>query len=457
MPGSFKVTPVVSDESIIVEFMIVMGTRPEAIKMLPLVRALEDHPRFRPFVVTTGQHPGVVESILAKDGLKVDVDLGLGRPGRKLNELLGAVVTGVEGALEQFRGPSLSHVNERGLAEYTAGCLVHGDTTSAAAGALAAFHMHIPVGHVEAGLRTRSTLAPFPEELNRQLIARIASFHLAPTRGNAQNLVREGIDVQRIYICGNTGIDALMWAAERREPYGAPELADLEDDDARRVVTVTAHRRENWGPGLERIAEGVRRLSGDFPDVRFVLPLHPNRRVADLVRTGLTGLENVSLIQAMEYIPFARLLARSTLVITDSGGIQEEAPALDVPVLVTRETTERVEGLEAGTLELVGTDPDRIVAAATRLLNDERHRAMIASRQNPYGDGRTAQRIIAALAHLVLGEPAPQTFGPGFYRDAVLDWAGYERVLPEEVTAEPPPTREIDERDPNPIEGIVTR
>jgi UDP-N-acetylglucosamine 2-epimerase (non-hydrolysing) len=444
--------PVIGDLSDRVEIMVVVGTRPEAIKLSPLIRELRDRSRFRPFVVATGQHARLVEDILGDAGLSVDADLGVGRPRPTLNELFSSVLTGIQDALDTRCGPATAGINERGVGAYPVGCLVQGDTSSAAAAALAAFHLRIPVGHVEAGLRTGTTLAPFPEELNRQLIARIASFHLAPTRRNAQNLVREGVDVSRIYISGNTGIDALMWAAARRVPYGIPELADLENDDSTRVVTVTAHRRENWGTGLESIAEGIRRLTLGYTDVRFVLPVHPNPAVARVLRDGLEDLPNLSLVQPMEYLPFARLLARSTIVITDSGGIQEEAPALGVPVLVTRTTTERVEGLEAGTLHLVGTDPDRIVAAAARLLDNPTYHAFVASRPNPYGDGDAAKRIVAALENLAFDTPPPHTFGPGFDRERVLDWAGFARVADEPPLARGlvPPSEQA------PIEGMMT-
>ncbi|MEN0070110.1 MAG: UDP-N-acetylglucosamine 2-epimerase (non-hydrolyzing), partial [Propionicimonas sp.] len=358
------------------EVLVVVGTRPEAIKLFPLIRALLATSNIRPVVISTGQHASMVENILRVAGCPIDFDLGVGRPGLTLNELVSAVMAGMERILHHRYGPPPPTTRERPDA-YPLACIVHGDTSSAAAGALAAFHLRIPVVHVEAGLRTGSTLSPFPEELNRQLIGRIASFHLAPTFRNVENLVREGVGIGRIFVTGNTGIDALLWAADQAVPYGRPELADLEDDDRTRVVTVTAHRRENWGAGIAGIAAGVSRLAAAHPTVRFVLPVHPNRLVADVVREGLADLPNVTLTEPMEYRAFARLLKRSYLVITDSGGIQEEAPAFDVPVLVCRTTTERWAGLEAGTLKLVGTDPDVIVAEAGRLLDDPAAHALI--------------------------------------------------------------------------------
>ena len=412
--------------------IIIVGTRPEAIKLFPLIRLLRDHAEIRPIVVSTGQHPGIVEGILRAAGCGVDADLAVGRPGLTLNQLVASILARFEETVQFHVGPAPATTRDRSE-NYPLACVVHGDTSSAAAGALAAFHLRIPVVHVEAGLRTGSTLSPFPEELNRQLIARIASFHLAPTRHNVENLVREGVGIGRIYVTGNTGIDALMWAAAQEVPYGRPELAWLETDQVTRVVTVTAHRRENWEHGIADIAEGVRRLSVMYPDVRFVVPVHPNPTVANVVRAGLGASANVTLTPPMEYLPFARLLGRSYAVITDSGGIQEEAPALGVPVLVCRETTERSEGVRAGTLELVGTDPDRIVAAASRLLDDAHAHAEVASRVNPYGDGHAAERIVAAFESIGFGYPTPTSFGPGYSRAQVLTWAGYEGqdVLPE--------------------------
>jgi len=291
--------------------------------------------------------------------------------------------------------------------------------------------------HVEAGLRTSNTLSPFPEELNRQIISRIASFHLAPTFRNRQNLVREGIPGERIFVSGNTAIDALRRAAEKRVPYGAPELEDLEEDEETPVVVVTAHRRENWGTGLQRIAAAVDTLAERYPGVRFVLPLHPNPAVGETLRPILEGRENVALVAPMEYLAFARLLYRATLAISDSGGVQEEAPAVGTPVLVTRETTERQEGVDAGTLLLVGTDHDRIVAEASRLLDDPDALAEMVARPNPYGDGHAAERIARAFEHIAFGGPEPVPYGSGFNRLEVLRAAGWERD-PAEITLPAP-------------------
>jgi UDP-N-acetylglucosamine 2-epimerase (non-hydrolysing) len=309
---------------------------------------------------------------------------------------------------------------------YPATVLVHGDTSSAMAAALASFHKHIPVVHVEAGLRTGGTiLSPFPEELNRQVITCVAAMHFAPTFSNLQALVRENVPIGQIFVTGNTGIDSLRWAAELQTPYDDPALQSLHDSDAR-IVVATAHRRENWGEGLARIAAGLRRLAERNPDVNIVVPLHPNPRVQSELGDPLRDLENVLLTEALEYTAFARLLARSELVITDSGGIQEEAPSLDKPVLVMRETTERNEGLSAGTLQLVGTDPDRIVGAAERLLSDPVAYLQMASADNPYGDGKAAGRIVAAMEHLLHGGDEPAPFGAGYDRAEIAALAGFK-------------------------------
>ncbi|MGF0115956.1 non-hydrolyzing UDP-N-acetylglucosamine 2-epimerase [Promicromonospora sp. Marseille-Q5078] len=409
------------------EILIVVGTRPEAIKLVPVIQRLQHHPRLRPVVVSTGQHSELVRDVLDAAGCRIHADLGVGHPGITLNELVSGVVQGIEDFMSGRYGPAPASIRGQ-LDHYPAACLVHGDTSSASAAAVAAFHLRIPVIHVEAGLRTGTTLSPFPEELNRQLISRIASFHLAPTRTNVQNLVREGVDIGRTFVTGNTGIDALLWAAAQEAPYGAPELGWLEDDTTSRVVTVTAHRRENWGEGIAHVAQAVHRLADAYPDVRFVIPVHPNPAVARTMHDELADVPGVTLTEPMAYLPFARLLARSYLVVTDSGGIQEEAPTLDVPVLVARTTTERGEGVEAGTLELVGTDPDRIVASASRLLDEPDEHHEFAQQVNPYGDGRASARVIAALEHLIFDTPVPHTTGPGFVRSQVLEWAGFHRT-----------------------------
>lgn len=397
--------------------------------MVPLILALKASAKIEPIVVSTGQHSKMVNEILALAGLAPDVDLHAATLGNSLNSLFASVVTKLETfCIERFGDPDdhASSVSPR-PSGYPVTCFVHGDTTSAAAGALAAFHLRIPVAHVEAGLRTSNTLSPFPEELNRQLISRIATFHLAPTFTNMSNLVREGVPFGQIFVCGNTAIDALAWAASLKRSYDVPSLDDLENDEKTRVVVVTAHRRENWGIGLDRIAAAIATLAKKYPAVRFVVSVHPNPKAQKAIRAPLEGLTNLSLVEPMPYIAFARLLQRAHLVVTDSGGIQEEAPALGTPVIVTRESTERQEGIKTGTLELVGTDSAKIVNSVSRLLDDDAEHDARSARQNPYGDGHAAERIVTASEHIVFNGPAPVPYGSGFERIDVLHAAGYHR------------------------------
>lgn len=407
--------------------LIVIGTRPEAIKLLPLILAFQKSAVIEPVVVSSGQHSELVREVLGLAGIEPDVDLGAAKPGNTLNELFASVLTRIEDFVLKEYGRPLEEPDRLSPRprNFPIACFVHGDTSTAAAAALAAFHLRIPVAHVEAGLRTSDTLSPFPEEANRQLVSRLATFHFAPTFRNKVNLVREGVPYGRIFVCGNTTIDALQWAASLNAPYGDPALDDLETNETQRVIVVTAHRRENWGVGLERIGAAVATLAERFPDVRFVVPLHPNPQVQLSLSPHLDHSDNVNLIAPMKYSAFARLLQRAYLVITDSGGIQEEAPSLNTPVVVVRETTERQEGVESGTLELVGTDTDRIIAAVTRLLEDPVAYHTMSTRPNPYGDGNAAARIVAASEYIAFGGEAPAPYGNGFERIEVLRAAGF--------------------------------
>ncbi len=407
--------------------LIVVGTRPEAIKLLPLIIAFQESEKIEPVVVSSGQHSALVREVLSLAGVAPHVDLGAALQDNTLNELFASVMTKLEKyVLDTYGNPAdqADRFSPRPH-NFPVACFVHGDTSTAAAAALAAFHLRIPIAHVEAGLRTSDTLSPFPEEANRQLVSRLATFHFAPTFRNKFNLVREGVPYGRIFVCGNTAIDALQWAASLKEPYGDPALDDLEDDESQRVIVVTAHRRENWGAGLERIGTAVATLAERYPDVRFVVPLHPNPQVQSALRPHLDQFDNVNLIAPMKYIAFARLLARAYLVVTDSGGIQEEAPSLHTPVVVMRETTERQEGVESGTLELVGTDTSRIITAVTRLLEDPAAYRSMSMRPNPYGDGKAAARIVAASEYIAFGGEAPPPYGNGFERVEVLRAAGF--------------------------------
>jgi UDP-N-acetylglucosamine 2-epimerase (non-hydrolysing) len=412
---------------------IVVGTRPEAIKLIPIVLRMRESDHYEPLVVSTGQHQKLVAYIFELAGITPDVVLWAGSRRAHLNERVASVMRRFDDfCSERFD----AHPDEAPDPEdivsgrFPAAVLVHGDTTSAMAAALSAFHLRIPVMHVEAGLRTGgNNLTPFPEELNRQLISSIAGLHFAPTWKNLENLVRENVPVGQIFVSGNTGIDALQWASSIDVRFANARLQALVDGE-RPLVVVTAHRRENWGEGLAGIADGVRRLARAEPGVDFVVPVHPNPRVHDTLVGELSAIENVLLTDPLGYATFARLLARSHFVLTDSGGIQEEAPSLGKPVLVMRETTERTEGLEAGTLRLVGTDPDMIMIEGSRLLNDPVAYADMAEAPNPYGDGRAADRIIRALEHVLLGGRPPEPFGPGYSRAEVARAAGFDLPRP---------------------------
>jgi UDP-N-acetylglucosamine 2-epimerase (non-hydrolysing) len=407
--------------------VVVVGTRPEAIKLVPLILALRDSESVTPVVVASGQHHAMVTEVFALAGITTDVDLWVGPAYTSLNTRVAAFMRRFEDYL-RGRFPGVTgemRTREQVVAgTFPGAVLVHGDTSSAFAAALAAFHLRIPVGHVEAGLRTGgSNLSPFPEELNRQLISCIAAVHYAPTPDNEENLVREDIPANQIFVTGNTGIDALQWAAGLDVPFDDPRVAGLVEDDGR-VIVATAHRRENWGEGLRRIAEGIARVATERPDIKVVLPWHPNPRVRADLAPALEPLENVLLCEPLPYAAMARLLGRCELVITDSGGLQEEAPSLDKPVLVARESTERTEGVSAGTLKLVGTDPDRIADETRRLLDDPVAYAAMARAENPYGDGRAAERIVAQMEHMATGANPPTPFGSGYSRSAILRAAG---------------------------------
>lgn len=414
-----------------IQILVVVGTRPEAIKMLPLVRALTEHPSLHPVVVSTGQHRDLVDPVLAAAGITPDVDLGCGEPGETLNDLVTSVMSRFDAFVRSRYGDPTTEVADlqRVVSEgYPGAVLVHGDTSSAMAAAVAAFHLRLPVVHVEAGLRTYSTLTPFPEELNRQLISRIACFHLAPTPRNGEHLVREGVPYDRVYVCGNTGIDAMRWAASVDAAPADPAVAAVAAATGPLVV-VTAHRREHWDGGIGQIAAAIATLAERRPDTRFVVPMHPNPIVRHQLIPQLGDRPNVVLTEPMAYLEFAGLLARADLAVTDSGGIQEEAPVVGTPVLVVRDETERTEGVDAGTLRLVGTDPEQIVSWSERLLDDTAERRAMLAATNPYGDGRSAPRIAEALCYLAGDDRiTPEHYGPGFSRRAVMKAAGYRSL-----------------------------
>ncbi|AXK72249.1 UDP-N-acetylglucosamine 2-epimerase (non-hydrolyzing) [Lysobacter sp. TY2-98] len=364
--------------------MLVFGTRPEAIKMAPLVRALRADPEVEATVVVTGQHREMLRQVLDVFGIVPDADLDIMRPRQRVTDVLTRSLNALRPQFARFRPDMV---------------LVHGDTTTTLAASLAAFYAHVPVGHVEAGLRTFDMQAPWPEEMNRRLTAPLAELHFAPTPRAAANLEREGI-VGGVHITGNTVIDALLGAVRRIEddvPL-ATRLACAFPfiDPARKLILVTAHRRENFDGGVEAITDALDRIA-QRDDVQIVFPVHPNPRVHDVVEQRLAGHAHIHLVEPQDYLPFVWLMERCTLVLTDSGGIQEEAPSLGKPVLVLRDVTERPEAVAAGTVELVGTDADRIVSRVSRLLDDPTAYARMAHATNPYGDGAATGRIVQAI------------------------------------------------------------
>lgn len=375
-----------------VRVLFVFGTRPEAVKLAPVILALAADDRFQPRVCVTAQHRELLDQVLTFFGVRPDVDLDLMRPNQSLHAVLAEAVLGLE----------------RVLQEEAPDCVVvQGDTTTTFAGALAAFYSRIPAAHVEAGLRTGNKLAPYPEEVNRLLTSRVADLHLAPTEGARQNLLREGVPPETVFVTGNTAVDAVLLVAERVRGLDAgafgPGLARV--DFSRPVLLVTAHRRESFGEGIAAICQAVARLARRRPELQVVLPVHPNPNVREPVAAILGGIPNVHLLDPLDYPALVWTMARSTLILTDSGGIQEEAPSLSVPVLVMRETTERPEGLQAGTSRLVGVQEDRIVEEATRLLDDPAERARMTGIPNPFGDGRASQRIRDILLDRFAAKP----------------------------------------------------
>ncbi|MDQ1395302.1 MAG: hypothetical protein QOG64_561 [Acidimicrobiaceae bacterium] len=376
--------------------MVVFGTRPEAIKVAPVVLALQRAEDLEPIVVVTGQHRSMLDQVLEVFGITPHVDLEIIQPGQTLGDITCRVLQGLAPVLERER-PDL--------------VMVQGDTTTTFAGALAAFYAGVPVAHLEAGLRTGDRTSPFPEEINRRLTTGLAELHLAPTATSRANLLAESVDENSVLVTGNTVIDALLDAVERPVDYGDPALADL-DLDPRRVLLVTAHRRESWGSGMASIGKALASLARSEPDLLIVFPIHKNPVVRDAIVPQLAGLDNALVIEPLGYGGFARLMRRSHLILTDSGGVQEEGPSLGKPVLVMRDTTERPEAVGAGTVRLVGTEAGVIVDEVTMLLHDEHAYAAMAGAVNPYGDGQAARRTIEAVRHLFGTGPRPDEFVP---------------------------------------------
>ena len=372
------------------KILLVFGTRPEAIKMAPLVKALQkDTEHFETRVCVTAQHRQMLDQVLEVFGITPEYDLNIMAPNQDLYDITAKVLLGLREVLKDFRPDTV---------------LVHGDTTTSMAASLAAFYMQIPVGHVEAGLRTYNMLSPWPEEMNRQVTDRICTYYFAPTEQSRANLLQENIDAKKIFITGNTVIDALLMAVDIiSTTAGVKEKMAKELQEKgytvgdREYILVTGHRRENFGDGFLHICKAIKELAALHPEMDIVYPVHLNPNVQKPVYELLSGLSNVYLISPLDYLPFIYAMQHSTLLLTDSGGVQEEAPSLGKPVLVMRDTTERPEAVEAGTVKLVGTDAEAIVSNVTALLQDKEMYKRMSETLNPYGDGQACERIIAAL------------------------------------------------------------
>ena len=376
--------------------MLVFGTRPEAIKISPLVKEFQKYPeKFETIVCVTGQHREMLDQVLRIFDIQPDYDLNIMKQGQDLYDVTARVLTGMRDVLKETR-PDI--------------VLVHGDTTTSTAAALAAFYQQIPVGHIEAGLRTHNIYSPWPEEVNRQITGRIATYHFAPTSLSKDNLLQEGISGEQIIVTGNTVIDALYMVVEKIKNDGILSC-ELEKvlkasgydigrlSDGRKLVLITGHRRENFGDGFISMCKAIKSLSEKYPEVDFVYPMHLNPNVRKPIHEvfGESQRANLFFIEPLEYLSFVYLMEKSAIVLTDSGGIQEEAPGLGKPVLVMRDTTERPEALEAGTVKLVGTDYDKIVNEVSGLLDNQEYYEKMSKAVNPYGDGKACSRIVKAL------------------------------------------------------------
>ena len=365
--------------------LFVFGTRPEAIKLCPVVNCLRGRPEFEVSVCVTAQHRALLDQVLAAFEVVPDFDLDLMLPDQTLAQSTSRIVAGLDPVLRSVAPDML---------------LVQGDTTTTFCGALAGFYQKLPVGHVEAGLRTWDIWQPFPEEMNRLLATRLATLHFAATDWAAANLFAEGVPADRVAVTGNTGIDAVLYVRDKLEQGKLHGLDWPQLDPARKLIVVTAHRRESFGEGFEHICSALGRLA-ERPDVQIVYPVHPNPNVQAPVRRHLTGRPNVLLVDPLEYVPFVDLMRRAWILITDSGGVQEEGPSLGKPILVLRAKTERPEAVQAGTVKLVGTDEDAIVREAARLLEDPQEYERMARVHNPYGDGRASGRIADLIVSFI--------------------------------------------------------
>jgi len=368
------------------KIITVFGTRPEAIKMAPLVHALQADDRFDAKICVTAQHREMLDQVVDLFEIEPDYDLNIMKAGQTLNDVTTAILLGIKPVFEDFKPDVV---------------LVHGDTATTFAASLAAFYQKIKVGHVEAGLRTGNIFSPWPEEANRKLTSAITNYHFAPTAGSRDNLLREGVSENAITVTGNTVIDALFWVRKKlkQDSSLSNELSSRFDylDIDKKLILVTGHRRESFGGGFERICKALRQIAMNNPDVQVLYPVHLNPNVQEPVIRLLKGINNVFLIEPQQYLPFCYLMGRASIILTDSGGIQEEAPSLGKPVLVMRETTERPEAVDAGTVRLVGTDVDLIVGQVDLLLTNSTEYQKMSRAHNPYGDGKASLRICQRL------------------------------------------------------------
>ena len=375
------------------KILIVFGTRPEAIKMAPLVHAFAVDERFDVKVCVTAQHREMLDQVLELFEIKPDYDLNIMKAGQTLNDVTTAILTGIKPVLEHFKPDVV---------------LVHGDTATTFAASLAAYYQQIKVGHVEAGLRTGNIYSPWPEEANRKLTSVITSYHFAPTVGSKNNLLKEGVTEENITVTGNTVIDALFWVKNKllQDQSLSEKLAEKFNylDPAKKLILVTGHRRESFGDGFERICVAINKIASQNPDCQIVYPVHLNPNVQKPVQKYLSGKKNIFLIEPQDYLPFIYLMDMAYLILTDSGGIQEEAPSLGKPVLVMRETTERPEALDSGTVKLVGTSVSLITNTISQLLNNGDKYSKMSVIENPYGDGNACMRIVDVLREEILNE-----------------------------------------------------
>lgn len=368
-----------------IKVMSIFGTRPEAIKMAPLVKALEKQERIESIVCVTAQHREMLDQVLETFDIRPDFDLNIMKQGQTLGDITTRALTGLEGVIKTCE-PDI--------------VLVHGDTTTTFAGALAAFYNQVAIGHVEAGLRTNDKYSPYPEEMNRQMVDCLTDMYFAPTKLSKENLLKENIDESKIYVTGNTVIDAM--ATTVKDDYTHPELDWLKKND--RLILLTAHRRENLGDPMRNIFKAVRRIVDEFEDVKVIYPIHLNPKVREVANEIFDGCDKVRLIEPLEVFDFHNFQNKAHIILTDSGGIQEEAPSLGKPVLVLRNTTERPEGIDAGTLKLVGTNEETIYEETKKLLVDREEYNKMSKASNPYGDGRASERIVEAIINRFKGE-----------------------------------------------------